>query len=121
VLTLRCATTIFRSAALSVPLAACATITVTLCVFAPHPAHADGMMIGSCVGSRFSVSCVRYFGSYGDPYVRLVRPASEAEKARSADRDHKWQTRCRPAVFQDHYGVPRYEYAAPGCEFGVVE
>jgi hypothetical protein len=24
-------------------------------------------------------------------------------------------------VFQDRYGVPRYEYAAPGCEFGVIE
>ena len=27
----------------------------------------------------------------------------------------------RPVVHQDPYGVPRYEYAAPGCEFGVIQ
>jgi hypothetical protein len=29
--------------------------------------------------------------------------------------------RCRPSVRQDRYGVPRYHYAARGCEFGVIE
>jgi hypothetical protein len=81
----------------------------------------DGMVIG-CVGSRYSLTCVRRWGFYGDPYVRLLHPPeTEAEKKISADRDRKWQARCHPAVFQDHYGVQRYEYAAPGCEFGVIE
>jgi hypothetical protein len=79
------------------------------------------MAVGGCVGSRHSITCVTRWGSYGDPYVRLVPAQTEAEKTLSADREHKWKARCRPAVLQDAYGVPRYEYAAPGCEFGVIE
>jgi len=79
------------------------------------------MAVGGCVGSRYSITCVSRWGGYSDPYIRLVQPETEAEKALAAERDRKWQARCRPAVFQDHYGVARYEYAASGCEFGVIE
>jgi len=84
-------------------------------------AYADGMIVGGCVGSG-ALNCVARWGEAGDPYVRLVpAPTNEAEKARSADRDHKWEQRCRPTIAQDRFGVPRYQYAAPGCEFGVIE
>jgi hypothetical protein len=84
-------------------------------------AYADGMIVGGCVGSG-ALNCVARWGEAGDPYVRTVpEPATEAEKARSAERDRKWEQRCRPTIMQDRYGVPRYQYAAPGCEFGVIE
>lgn len=95
---------------------------VTLSVITWSAAYADGMAVGGGVGSRGSVSCVVRWGEAGDPYVRLVpEPANEEEKACAAERDRKWQERCRPIIGQDRYGVPRYQYAAPGCEFGVIE
>jgi hypothetical protein len=119
VLTLRCARTILRSAFGSSRFAACLAAAATLSALS-NSANA-GVVVGGCVGSRYSVTCVTRWGAYGDPYVRLVPPQTEAEKALSAERERKWQAHCRPAVFQDAYGVARYEYAAPGCEFGVNE
>ena len=116
-LTLRCAKTILLSA----PLAACVAAAATFTASGLSPARADGIAVGGCIRTHFSINCVARWGAYSDPYVRLVTPPTEAEKALSAERDHKWQAHCRPAVFQDHYGVPRYEYAAPGCEFGIIE
>ena len=85
-------------------------------------AYADGMAVGGCVGGQSSLNCVVRWGEAGDPYVRLVpQPTDQAEKDRAAQRDQKWQERCRPTVAQDYYGVPRYQYSAPGCEFGVIE
>jgi hypothetical protein len=113
VLTLRCARLVSWSARLGA--------AATLSVLTWSAVHADGMAVGGCIGSRYSINCAARWGSYSDPYIRVLHPETEAEKALAAERDHKWQARCRPAVFQDHYGVPRYEYAAPGCEFGVIE
>lgn len=65
-------------------------------------------------------SCVTIDGGAVDPYVRYVpEPFSDADRARQAERDREWVARCRPIIVQDGYGVPRYHYAAPGCEFGV--
>lgn len=115
-LTLRCARTIWFAR-----FGACLGAVAALSVFASSPVKADGVAVGGCVGSRYSITCATRWGAYSDPYVRLVPTQTEAEKALSADRERKWQARCRPAVFQDIYGVRRYEYAAPGCEFGVIE
>lgn len=121
-LTLRCARTILRSASGSARLAAGFAAAATLSVLVSNSAQANGIAVGGCVGSRYSISCVAHWGAYSDPYMRLVpSPQTEAEKALSTERERKWQARCRPAVVQDVYGVPRYEYAARGCEFGVVE
>jgi len=85
-------------------------------------AYAGGVAVGGCVGSQGSVSCVARWGEAGDPYVRLVpQLANEAERARAAERDHKWEQRCRPVITQDRFGVPRYQYATQGCEFGIIE
>jgi hypothetical protein len=88
------------------------TVTVTGCVWAP-----SGIFWGATTGG-----CVKRYGEAGDPYVRTVPPPKdEVEKARATERDHKWLERCKPVVFQDRYGVPRYHYAAAGCGFGVIE
>ena len=85
-------------------------------------ADADGMAVGGCVGSKAGASCVARWGEAGDPYVRMVPPpADDTERTRSAERDRKWEQRCRPVIMQDRYGVARYQYAAAGCDFGVIE
>lgn len=117
-LTLRCARTILGSGA---GLGAVLGLSALLAPLASTAVHADGMAVGGCVGTRYSITCVTRWGGYSDPYVRLVPQQTEAEKARSAERDRKWQAHCKPAAVQDPYGVSRYEYAAPGCEFGVTE
>jgi hypothetical protein len=43
----------------------------------------------------------------------------EADKANAAARDRKWQARCHPVVEHDSYGVGRYQYSSPGCEYGL--
>lgn len=85
-------------------------------------AYADGLVVGGCVGGRGDLNCVVRWGPPGDPYVRLVPdPTDEVEKKRAAEREHKWQERCRPVIAQDALGVPRYQYSAPGCEYGVID
>jgi hypothetical protein len=83
------------------------------------PANADGIDVMSCVGSFGSFSCVERWGPAGDPLVRH-RPDLQQD-AESAERERKWAARCRPVVKQDQYGVGRYRYAAPGCEFGKFQ
>jgi hypothetical protein len=87
------------------------------------PAYADKLIVSGCAGLLWRThSCVMRMGPAGDPYVRLVpAPESQDGQARSAERDRRWQDRCRPVIVQDRYGVPRYQYAARGCEFGVIE
>jgi hypothetical protein len=95
---------------------------VTLSVITATAAHADYLGVGGCVGGAGAVNCVVRVGPAGDPYIRVVpQPMGEAEKAQASERDRKWIDRCRPVIAQDRYGVPRYHYAAPGCEFGVIE
>ena len=85
-------------------------------------AYADGIAVGGCVGGGGSLNCVVRWGDAGDPYIRMVPPAAdERSETPRGQRDHKWVARCRPKIAQDRYGVPRYQYAAPGCEFGVIE
>jgi hypothetical protein len=85
-------------------------------------AYAGGVSNTSCVGTWNGFNCVTRWGPAGDPYVRLVpEPLDEAEKARVMARDRRWRARCRPVVENDRFGVARYHYSAPGCEFGVGE
>lgn len=83
------------------------------------PALADDMDSTSCVETRGSSSCVttRRNGVV-DPFVRELPPRTEQEIAESREREQKWRTRCRPTIEHDRYGVARYTYAGPGCEFG---
>jgi hypothetical protein len=87
--------------------------------------HRDGYATGYGNGSRTdygSDSCVEIRRELTNPYViQVPPPASEAE-AREVERtDRLWRAHCHPAIRQDRYGVNRYVYAAPGCEFGKYE
>lgn len=79
-----------------------------------------GFSSTNCIGTWRDYNCVSRWGPATDPYVRLVpQPLGEAEQARAIARDHRWLARCRPVIRHDIYGVARYLYAEPGCEFGV--
>jgi hypothetical protein len=83
-------------------------------------AHAGGVGALSCVGGYRSLNCVARWGFPGDPYIRAVPEVlGEAEKAQAATRERRWLIHCHPIVQHDPYGVARYVYAAPGCEYGA--
>jgi hypothetical protein len=83
-------------------------------------AQAEELHVGGCIGGWTTFNCVSRWGEAGDPYVREVpQPSSDADKARAKERDKRWVDRCRPYITQDRYGVARYHYAEPGCEFGI--
>jgi len=95
-----------------------AAIALSLAAFTS--AYGGTVVDLSCIGPAKSFNCAAQWGTAGDPYVRQVPEIlGEAEKARLATRDHKWLAHCRPVIERDRYGVARYHYAAPGCEFGV--
>jgi hypothetical protein len=101
---------------------ACVIRALVLTTITLSSAHADKLYVGGCVGGWGAGNCVLRIGPAGDPYIRLVpQPGSEVEKARAAERDRAWESRCQPVIAQDRFGVPRYYYAAPGCEFGVIQ
>jgi hypothetical protein len=103
-------------------LAAAAALSVASLTLICSAADADGMVFGGCIGGGGAVNCAVRWGEAGDPYIRVVpQPVTADEKTQSAERDHKWEQRCQPVIAQDRYGVPRYQYAAPGCEFGVIQ
>jgi hypothetical protein len=103
-------------------LGAAAALTAVTLGWISSAAHADGIVVGGCVGQRSTLNCVARWGEPTDPYVRKVpEPVDDADRQRSAERERKWEARCRPQIAQDYFGVPRYLYAAPGCQFGVIE
>jgi hypothetical protein len=78
--------------------------------------------IGGCVGGPYASNCATIWAPAGDPFIRDVpQPIDPVEQARARGRYRRWADRCRPTIKQDQYGVPRYYYALPGCEFGIGE
>ncbi len=93
---------------------------IVLSVITAKSAHAGGVAELSCVRGAKSLNCAAQWGTAGDPYVRSVPDAlGEAERAQATARDQKWLARCRPIVERDGYGVARYLYSSPGCEYGL--
>lgn len=85
-------------------------------------AQAGGMESTTCIGGRYSVSCYTQWGRAVNPYVRSVGSRrTDEEEAEFLKRDRQWEARCHPVIQQDRYGVSRYYYAAPGCEYGVLQ
>ncbi len=118
--TLNCAKAVWDATAARFG-AAVALSTVTLVVVGTV-AHADSAAVGGCIGGRETLNCAVRWGETGDPYVRIVPPeGSEEDRARAAERERRWEQRCKPVVAQDRYGVTRYRYSAPGCEFGILD
>ena len=103
--------TAVAGAALALSLVACANVS---------PALADGIEIDTCVGSGHAGNCAAIWAPLGDPYVRKVpQPRDAADRARAAEEDRRWVERCHPTIRPDGYGVARYHYTRPGCDFGV--
>ena len=100
----------------------CFAIAVVTLVLWVSNALADtvrGSRQTSCVGSWGLGSCVTHWYKTWDD--DRPRQKTEQEIAESAERDRKWVARCRPVLRQDRYGVDRYEYAAPGCDYGRTQ
>ncbi len=94
--------------------------SISLSLLTLSPAYAGTAVDLSCVGVPSSFNCAAQWGTGGDPYLRIVPEAlGEPERAQIAARDRKWLARCHPVVEHDRYGVSRYRYSAPGCEFGI--
>lgn len=87
------------------------------------PANADWSVSRSCVGAWGMGTCTTQQRDFvRDPHVRPVRGfETEEEAEHSVKRDRKWARFCKPVALTDRYGVTRYSYAQPGCEFGRSE
>lgn len=106
----------------AVRVGAAATLSLVTLATIWSAAYADGLAAGGCIGGGGALNCVVRWGQAGDPYIRTVpQPADEATRTQAAERDRKWEQHCRPTIAQDRFGVPRYQYSAPGCEFGIIQ
>jgi hypothetical protein len=101
-------------------LACGATGLVLLATSIASAQGAGGVAITTCAGGFLTFGCVERWGPAVDPNIRTV-PRDPKDDAVLAERDARWMARCRPVIRQDRYGVPRYHYAAAGCEHGVIE
>lgn len=123
-LTFSCARLAFAKTVASWPgvrFGAAAGLSVAVLGMIWSAAHADGMALGGCVGGTGSLNCIVRWGEAGNPFIRIVPPPlDDVERTRAAERDRQWEERCRPTIEQDRYGVPRYHYSAPGCDFGII-
>jgi hypothetical protein len=91
-------------------------------VLVAFTAFADSIMGTSCVFSGGLVNCVRQWrGSHGATDSERLQGQDKRAQAEAIERERKWVARCKPVIRQDQYGVSRYHYAKPGCEFGKHE
>lgn len=87
---------------------------------------ANARMLGVAVADQPSgfMSCVGNTCVWGAPgfgpakIIHVPPPVSAEDRAAAAKREADWVARCHPVVVADRYGVGRYHYDAPGCEFG---
>jgi len=102
--------------------AAGAAVAAWMMVIGLSPARADGVFAGSCLrGGGFSCSGF-WRDRIANPHlIRVPPPSSEEDAEEAAERERRWVARCRPIIIQDRYGVGRYHYSAPGCEYGKYE
>ena len=101
-------------------LIASAALVLLTASFGAAPARAQATS-KTCFMSEGMYSCVWNSGGGVPGVIRLDTARSERDAAESAERDRLWAARCRPQARVDQYGVRRYRYAAPGCEFGRYE
>jgi hypothetical protein len=79
----------------------------------------DGVEAHTCFDNQ---SCQRIFRTVRkNPHVIDVPQASGDQLAAAEARDRRWVAHCRPTIRQDAYGMPRYSYAAAGCEYGRLD
>jgi hypothetical protein len=108
-----------RRFSLSAWLAALALLVLSMMVAPARSEPVEGVSTFNCYGTRYMASCVESFrsGSFSPHVIKVpATPSADAEA-----RDRRWVERCRPQIRQDRYGMPRYSYAAVGCEFGRLD
>jgi hypothetical protein len=87
-----------------------------------NSAAAQEIHTGGCIASWGAFSCADLWATPSDPFLRLApQPTTPEAQAGAKSRDRRWVERCRPTIRQDRYGVARYTYAMPGCDFGFGE
>ena len=98
-----------------------ALAALTLSMAAPA-AKADTIPSLNYGGARASTCAGICRGEPSGPHiVHVPQPESAEARALAEARDRRWIERCRPVIRQDEYGVPRYTYAARGCEYGRID
>ena len=105
-------------------LAALALLALSMLSAPARSEPIGGVHIDSCFGSIFgSRSCISTFrGGWRNPHVIAVPVAQSPEERAAADaRDRRWVERCRPVSQRDLFGMQRYRYSQPGCEFGGLD
>lgn len=50
--------------------------------------------------------------------IHVPGPRTADEAAEAQARDDAWVARCNPRPYEDRYGMTRYSYDLPGCEYG---
>jgi hypothetical protein len=103
-------------------LAALALLALSMMAAPARSEPRESVGILTCQGSRGAASCVMtYRRGRLSPHV-IGMPARSDEEVKAAEaRDRRWAERCEPVVRQDRYGMPRYRYAAHGCEYGRLD
>ncbi|MFZ5692805.1 MAG: hypothetical protein ACOY5F_16275 [Pseudomonadota bacterium] len=76
--------------------------------------------VSSCVFSGGAVHCAEKYryGDRGNNGIQSLKEPDPVDLSDSRDRESRWVARCKPQLRSDRYGVNRYVYAAPGCEYG---
>jgi hypothetical protein len=101
-------------------LAALALLGLSITHARADPPPAPAVRVFSCSFGYGVIGCVRRYGRPNPHVINVPQPTADDERTASEARDKAWMARCRPTFQQDKYGMPRYRYAAPGCEFGML-
>lgn len=80
----------------------------------------DYNMSSSCEMRNGNLQCSSY-DSYGSGSRGGGRRLTKQEIAEIEFRAQRWEEFCKPKLHIGEYGVGRYSYAHPGCEFGRYE
>ena len=112
-----------RRFSLSASLAALALLALSMTSAPALAQPLQGTDTFNCIGNWYGESCFRTWreGPFNPHVISVPGPQSDEERAAAAARDRRWVERCRPLIQQDRYGVQRYSYSAPGCEFGRLD
>jgi hypothetical protein len=106
--------------------AACAATMTAVALLTASSTQAGSVYTTNCSASYgygyARGGCIEIEGRLANPHmIEVPQPQSDKEIADAAERERLWKARCRPVIRQDHYGVRRYHYAAPDCEYGKYE
>ena len=112
-----------RRFSLSAWLLALALLALSMMAAPARSAPRERAVSVHCVGPWWGgASCVIFRRRWIHPHIVTVpQPQSEQDRAEAEARDRRWVERCRPVIRQDQYGMPRYVYAAAGCEYGRLD